>query len=195
MGRRRDELVHRLDVPQPRRPRVPVAAQGRSRAPDRTTEGARLGERRAPGHVGRDRRRGDRPRPAVGELDLREGRAGASAATDAREPETWAAPGVTDDAATEWPVVTGAGRRGRAPHARAGRRRAAVLSSQQRSGWRALDSPRVPTPRAIRRRIGARRSVVSPWWLPPLISATLVARRMHRTGDAAGVDSDRRRHR
>ena len=93
VGRRRDELVHRLDVPQPGRPRVPFAAQGRPGAADRTTEGAPLGERGAPGHVRRDRRRGDRPRPAVGQLDLPEGRAGvrgddAASRTRGRHPES-----------------------------------------------------------------------------------------------------------
>ncbi len=45
VGRRRDELVHGLDVPRSRRARVPLAAQGRSGAPDRAAAAARLGHR------------------------------------------------------------------------------------------------------------------------------------------------------
>ena len=139
LGGRRDELVHRLDLPEPRRSRVRLAPQGRSRAADRTTEGARLGYRREEGHDGRDRRGGDRARSAVGDLAIREGPSARRSRRESWTPPTtpsdeWAAPGVTDESTAEWTVAADSRRRVRAPAARARRRRGSLLSSQAALG-------------------------------------------------------------
>ena len=78
------------------------------------------------------------------------------------------APGVADDAATDWPVVTvpDDGAEPRALElAGVGGRRSELTA--KRSGWRALDSPRVPTPRAIRRASAPGDRSSRPCWPPP----------------------------
>ena len=138
--------------------------QGRSRHPDRAPAAAGLGHRHPAGDTRRDRRRGDRPRPAVGHDDVSRRIAGAvadgarRAAQGARD-DAWAAPGV--DASPigprGWespsPSLVGAEPERPASSWPAARRRSDV---SERSGWRALDSPRAPTPRALRARSRSR---------------------------------------
>ncbi len=107
-------------------------------------------------HSGRDRRRGDRTRSAVGDDAVREGPTRRRCHRRARRllgrPDI---PRRRVECARrgrriDWRLAGGGGSRDgcRGEAARAGRSRGTVLTSQQRSGWRAVDSLRAPPSRA-----------------------------------------------